>query len=349
MTQNADLEMTKQPKIGELFDSAKQHTKCLFSAKIAKLEKEFLPRKTAEQQSDSLYDKLKTYHDRLLNSVSNTTTQVRDVIKNPAVIDHCNRKFCWSDEDAGRLTELNKTRKLLQPRNDWSLGATDDSDAFDMLGPNLELAKVDSSLAEHTVEQAHEIEQEIKRADEGLTDATATSGLSENHIFSFDRYENLYMKPKDVLHIRKQGKLEIVKDPTVRKATYSASANLAFPYLYPHGEMSPLDLSDNKLACYLLKEQALYAHRMSNGSLQWTFAADDIHMAHQYSRLSEQTVRASIVYYLSSHPTVAHLVHFLTVVYIYYQNPKGPKMPPPSFHRVLCQPMVYILSVCWDI
>ena len=30
-------------------------------------------------------------------------------------------------------------------------------------------------------------------------------------------------------------------------------------------------------------------------------------MAHQYSRRSEQTVRASVGYYLSSHPSVAHV------------------------------------------
>ena len=30
-------------------------------------------------------------------------------------------------------------------------------------------------------------------------------------------------------------------------------------------------------------------------------------MAHQYARLSEQTARANVVYYLSSHPSVAHV------------------------------------------
>ena len=417
--ENTHIEKTKETKGRKLFNSAetKQDTKCTFSAEIAELEKEFLPRKKGDQQSDPLYDKLKTYHDRLLDSVSNTTTQklsaeVKDVIKNPAVIDHCNRKFHWSDEDAGRLSELNKTSKLLQSRSEWIWGAADDTeqgryndkrmqlclvkeciwkivecdecqstgllvgdqtnsklcydclklrkrneqhrqekqqawnkvrpktkefpkaadgkdlpclqpgdkavlapvhpvvtlkknfyadkrfrqesisllqdpiptwskflprtslanrfmiierrvrdadkyivanadrvrqwlrylflnhkefirlqrekelvideDAIDILKPNLELAEVDSSLAEHTAEQAHEIEHEIQHTDEGLTDATGSSGLSENHVFSFDRYENLYMKPKDVLRIRKQGKLEIVNDPTVRKPTYSA-------------------------------------------------------------------------------------------------------------------------------
>jgi len=56
----------------------------------------------------------------------------------------------------------------------------------------------------------------------------------------FNSYESLYLKSKDVLQIKKEGKLEIVEDSTVRKPTYCTSANLAFPHLYPHGEMSPL-------------------------------------------------------------------------------------------------------------
>jgi len=123
----------------------------------------------------------------------------------------------------------------------------------------------------------------------------------------FDRYPELYLKTKDVVRIRKEGKLEIVTDDTVRRPTYCTSANLVFPHLYPHGEMSPLDFQDYKLGRYLLKKQALYAHRMSDGRLQWNFAEDDVHMAHQYSRLSEQTVRATVGYYISSHPSVAHV------------------------------------------
>ena len=71
--------------------------------------------------------------------------------------------------------------------------------------------------------------------------------------------------------------------------------------------MSPLDFQDYKLGRYLLKKQALFAHRMGDGKLQYHFAEDDIHMAHQYSRLSEQTVRANVGYYLSSNPSVAHV------------------------------------------
>ena len=46
---------------------------------------------------------------------------------------------------------------------------------------------------------------------------------------------------------------------------------------------------------------------MFDGNLCWNFAEDDIHMAHQYSRLCEQTVHANIGYYISCHPNVAHI------------------------------------------
>ena len=487
------------------------HLKSSFSRQIAKLEKEFLPRKKVVTQTDPLYDKLKDYHDVLIHSVSNTTTEkltseVIDVILNPTVIDDCDRRFLWSKDDQERLNTLNKTCKLIQPRNDWTWNVADDSEqgeyndqrlalcvtkecdwkliecencgatgllvgdqmdsqvcydcmklkrvnekekrqkqdawkkvqpakkefpkaadgqdlpylqagdkaviapvhpvvtvkknhyadrrlriesisllqdplptwckvlprtsladrymiierrvqnaakyivanadrvrqwlqylfrnhkefirlkqqnqlyvdenAIQLLGSNLELAEVDSGLVQCTANEAKKIEEAIERDDDGLTDSTATSGFSESHVFSFDRYEPLYLKSKDVLRIRKEGKLEIIEDPSVRKPTYCVSANLAFPHLYPHGEMSPLDFGEYKLARYLLKKQALYAHRMSDGRLQWNFAEDDIHMAHQYSRLSEQTVRATVGYYVSSHPSVAHVPLDLSLIHI---------------------------------
>jgi len=46
---------------------------------------------------------------------------------------------------------------------------------------------------------------------------------------------------------------------------------------------------------------------MGDGRLQWNYSEDDIHMAHQYSRLSEQNVRATVGNYISSHPNVAHV------------------------------------------
>jgi len=136
-----------------------------------------------------------------------------------------------------------------------------DEAAIEALGQDLELAEVDNDLVDSTTAES----QQVRGEDEGLNDPTVSSGFSETHVFSFDRYPELYLKTKDIVRIRKQGKLEIVKDDTVRKPTYCTSANLAFPHLYPHGEMSPLDFQDPKLGRHLLKKQALYAHRMGDG------------------------------------------------------------------------------------
>jgi len=37
------------------------------------------------------------------------------------------------------------------------------------------------------------------------------------------------------------------------------------------------------------------------------------------------------------------MMHFSKAVYICYQNPMAFKLPPPTFHRVHCQPTVYKL------
>jgi len=107
--------------------------KTLFSAQLAEAEKQFLPRTKAVLQTDPLYDKLKKYHDLLMQSVSNRTTEkmsseVEDVLSNPAVTDDCERRFLWSTDDEKRLNELNKTCKLIQPRAECTWGAADESE-----------------------------------------------------------------------------------------------------------------------------------------------------------------------------------------------------------------------------
>ena len=78
------------------------------------------------------------------------------------------------------------------------------------------------------------IEKEIAGADDGLKESTVEYGFSEAHLFSFD--QQLYLKTKDVLKISIEGKLEILKDDTICRTKYCASANLSFPHLYRHGE-----------------------------------------------------------------------------------------------------------------
>jgi len=78
-----------------------------------------------------------------------------------------------------------------------------DETAVDVLTPNLEFAEVDCALAEDSASEAEQIEKEMQR-NYGLTDATVESGFSETHVFSFDRYPELCLKSKDVMHIRKE-------------------------------------------------------------------------------------------------------------------------------------------------
>jgi hypothetical protein len=133
------------------------------------------------------------------------------------------------------------------------------------------------------------------------------SGFNKNDVFSLDKYPNLYLKARDMLRIKKAGKVELIVEEKVRRPTYGASANIAFPHLYPNGEISMTDMGKYTLAEYLLRKQTLYAHEMSDGSSQWTFADDDIHMMYQFARLTEMRVHARVGYYLSQHPDTAHL------------------------------------------
>ena len=108
--------------------STKSHAQATFTSNIEQLEKEFIPKSNSTKQNDPLYDKLKRYHDGLLKSVTNTTTEklsseVLAVLMDPGVIDDCKRQFCWTKDDEKRLNELNATSQLLEPRYDWIWGA----------------------------------------------------------------------------------------------------------------------------------------------------------------------------------------------------------------------------------
>jgi hypothetical protein len=107
------------------------------------------------------------------------------------------------------------------------------------------------------------------------------SGFSHTDVYAFDKYPHLYLRAKEILKIQQEGKIEIVPATATRRPTYGASANLAFPYLYANGEMSPLDFNSYRLARQLLKRQSLFAHRMADGKYAWNYAEDVIHMMHQ--------------------------------------------------------------------
>ena len=113
-------------------NTQKGHIKKSFSRVISDCERDVIP-KNVSQQNDPLYDRLKAYHDDLLKSVSNTTTEkisaeIDDVVENVSLVDSHDRRYQWSLSDQDRLNELNSTCKLLQPRTQWTWGAPDDSE-----------------------------------------------------------------------------------------------------------------------------------------------------------------------------------------------------------------------------
>lgn len=78
----------------------------------------------ANKQVDPLYEKLKRYHDCLLETIDNVTTQklpseVLDVLADPSKVDDVECTFAWSKEDEVRLNKLNEDTKKLQMRDDW--------------------------------------------------------------------------------------------------------------------------------------------------------------------------------------------------------------------------------------
>ena len=80
-----------------------------FSRVISDFERDFIP-KNVLQQNDPLHDRLKAYHDDLLKSVSNTTTEkisaeVVDVVENVSLVDSHDRRYQWSLSDQDRLNE----------------------------------------------------------------------------------------------------------------------------------------------------------------------------------------------------------------------------------------------------
>ena len=102
-----------------------------FVRKMKSMKKRFVPVKLREQ-NDPLYAKLKEHHDSLHRCLSNMTTEkisgeVEQVVQDTALMDDCSRLFQWTKDEENRLNELNTTCKLLEPRQQWTWGASDDT------------------------------------------------------------------------------------------------------------------------------------------------------------------------------------------------------------------------------
>jgi hypothetical protein len=115
---------------------------------------------------------------------------------------------------------------------------------------------------EELAEVLHDLEEEVvNEANAGvITQAEMGSGMTYSEAFSFDKYPHLYMKAKEFMRMRAEGKIDIVQpNASERRVTYSSSANMAFPHLFPNGEQSPLDFHSYQLSRYLLKN-SLFSH-----------------------------------------------------------------------------------------
>ena len=124
----------------------------------------------------------------------------------------------------------------------------------------------------------------------------------------FYRYLYLHVKCKDFLKLKQDGDIEVIEDHQRLIPIYNASATMAFPYLYPRSEKSPLDCSDYKMSWYLLRKQSVFAYKLSTDNYRWPYAEEDnIHMMYQYARLVDRTVNAKTCGYLQESPDVAHL------------------------------------------
>jgi hypothetical protein len=174
----------------------------------------------------------------------------------------------------------------------------------------LNLAAVQGLVRTELAEVLEDVEEEDQRGEtdrQGIVQASLESGFSRTDVYAFDKYPHLYLRAKEFLRIKQSGLIEIIQNPSERRPTYNSSANMAFPYLYPRGQASPLDFGQYRLSRFLLKKQALFAHLMGDGKYVYHYAEDDIHMMYQFARLMEQTIHAKIGFYISQHPDVAHL------------------------------------------
>ncbi len=140
--------------------------------------------------------------------------------------------------------------------------------------------------------------------------AELDSGLSRTELFSFEQHDYLYLKKEHALKVTESGMIEVIKDDEgIRQAVYDPhiSANVAFPHLYPNGEMAPMDCGQHSLARYLLKKQSQFAQRTEDGRCQWSHGEHSVHMMQQYARLVEMNIRAVTAWYISVRPETANV------------------------------------------
>lgn len=169
-----------------------------------------------------------------------------------------------------------------------------------------ELAEVDKLL-----EDGQQVRSHAARLidDEGIAAASMQPTMTRHHVFSMVKnVGSLYLKMKDALRLKKDGRVQVLDDNTPRTPAFHVSPTMAFPHLYPEpGQQSPLDQPDATMAAHLLRKQLLYAHPKQDGTISWMNQADSIHMMHSFASLQERIVNAKVGFVMSDHPETAHI------------------------------------------
>ena len=194
---------------------------------------------------------------------------------------------------------------ILQMQRDGKLTFCDQ--ALAELEKGAELAEVDE-LCEET-EQLRNHENRVVGADnDGLAQASMQPVFNKHHTFSFQKLSGLYLKMKDALKIKREGKIQVIEDNTVRTPAFHISPTMAFPHIYPEkGQKAPANLPDPKEAAEVMRKQMLYPLTTDKGKLRWWAAEDDIHMMHQYAAIQERLVNAKVGFVMGQHPETAQI------------------------------------------
>ena len=236
-----------------------------------------------------------------------TNLRNRYIVIERRLKDNTRKYFCADAERVGpNLRYLFKNHpeyKRMKSNGELNLS----EEALRALDPNSELAEVDSAPESHQ-EIFAQIERKkrlIGNVDNGLEIANQRTSLSENHVFAMNK---LYLNDKEMMRLRKEGKIEILDDNQLRKPVYNVSSTIAFPHLYANGEAAPSDCGDVKLAKKMLKKQTMWSYDKTNADNTngWVFpyAGAHAHQMQQKARIDEFQARGTAAWYASQHPEV---------------------------------------------
>ena len=118
-----------------------------------------------------------------------------------------------------------------------------------------ELAEVDEMCEESDQLVRHERRLSSVDADPvGLAQASMQPA-SRHHTFSFEKTSGLYTRFKDALKIKREGKIQVVEDSSIRTPAFHVSPTMSSPHLYcEKGQKSPADLADPHEAADMMRK-----------------------------------------------------------------------------------------------